>query len=204
MFYLLGNKLIKESIKDINCNIIKGPLLLKQNIFHDNRGFFYESWNEEVFNKSVNTSIKFVQDNISYSKKGVLRGLHFQIPPKGQSKLVRVISGLIYDVIVDLRINSPTFSCWCGLELDNIENNQLWVPEGFAHGFLTLSDSAIVQYKVDKYWSKHSERSLRWDDNEIGISWPLERCQFDYPIISDKDKNSKSIKRLKELGEIFL
>ena len=192
-----------EQISDNKSHLLEGPLLLTNNIFSDDRGFFYESWNEDTFNQSINTKTKFVQDNISSSKKNVLRGLHFQLAPKEQGKLVSVLSGSIYDVIVDLRLNSSNFSNWAGINLNEENKNQLWVPKGFAHGFFTLSSIAIVQYKVTNYWSQSLERSLRWDDDTINIKWPMKDKNLLGPIISKKDKEASSLNQLRNLNEVF-
>ena len=133
-------------------NKIEGPLLIQPKIFCDQRGYFYEPWNRKKFNELVSEDVDFVQDNQSLSHKNVLRGLHFQLNPQGQAKLVRVLRGSVYDVIVDLRLNSPTFMEWAKIELDSKKNNQLWIPKGFAHGFLSLEDNTILQYKVNNYW----------------------------------------------------
>lgn len=159
--YLISNKK----------NFLKGPIFFKDNLFLDSRGFFIESWNEKKFSELIGIPTKFVQDNHSQSIKGVLRGLHFQTKPFAQGKLVRCISGEIFDVIVDLRKDSETFKEWAGIKLNNQERKQLWVPPGFAHGFLTLSDRAEVFYKVTQYWEKESEVTLKWDDPEININW---------------------------------
>ena len=128
--------------------IIDGPLLLRPNIFNDKRGFFLESWNQNLFNKSVGKKVNFVQDNHSSSQKGVLRGMHFQKNPYQQSKLVRCLSGSIFDVIIDIRRTSKSFGEWCGVEMNATDHYQLWIPVGFAHGFLALSDDSILLYKV--------------------------------------------------------
>ena len=130
-----------------------------------------ESWNSNKFNDYLNKKIIFVQDNESMSKKGVLRGLHYQLDPYGQDKLIRVVKGLIYDVIVDLRKDSPTFMEWTSVKISSKVKNQLWVPFGFAHGFLTLSDTAIIQYKVTNFWSRDHERTLVWNDKDIKVDW---------------------------------
>ena len=173
----------KERLLTNKNNFLKGPITFKENLFNDSRGFFIESWNENKFSELLGFSTKFVQDNHSQSRKGVLRGLHFQTNPFAQGKLVRCISGEIYDVIVDLRQNSETFKEWAGIKLNNQERKQLWVPPGFAHGFLTLSEHAEVFYKVTQYWEKGSEVTLKWDDPEININW---NSNLNFHI-SDKD-----------------
>lgn len=157
--------------------------IIEPKVFGDNRGFFMESWNSNDFSQ-VASGITFVQDNHSRSKKGVVRGLHFQLPPHAQAKLVRCIYGRIFDVAVDIRKSSPTFGKWVGVELSAENKRQLWIPEGFAHGFVALSDFAEVFYKTNEYWHKECEGSIRWDDPTIAINWPLEEI----PCLSEKDK----------------
>ena len=171
-----------------NCEeIIEDLFLMTPSIFFDDRGYFSESWNKKEFNQLIGKSIDFVQDNHSFSKQGVIRGLHYQLPPFQQSKLVTCISGEIFDVAVDIRKKSPTFGSWAGAYLNEDNQNQLWVPEGFAHGFIVISSSALVSYKVDQYWKKNYERSIRWDDQNLKISWPVEVKRG---LISEKDSNS--------------
>lgn len=147
-------------------------LIIEPRVFGDARGFFSESWNEQAFNKAVGHEIRFVQDNHSRSARGVLRGLHYQLPPHTQGKLVRVLSGAVFDVAVDMRRGSANFGRWVGVELNADNHRQLWVPPGFAHGFLVLSDTADFLYKTTDYYSPSSEGSVRWDDPAIGIKWP--------------------------------
>ena len=177
----------KIKLKSQNGFRIEGPWLIKPDLFNDNRGFFYESWNEEFFNSIVGTNIKFLQDNHSCSKKGVLRGLHYQLPPNSQGKLVRCIKGAIYDVAVDLRKNSPTFLNWTYAELSSKNKKQFWIPSGFAHGFLALSDRTEVLYKATGYWSKKDERSIHWNDPTLSINWPINSLESSKIIISEKD-----------------
>lgn len=155
---------------------IEGPLLLTPRVFADERGFFFESWNQSVFAKALEVDGQavpmFVQDNHSRSAQGVLRGLHYQLPPHPQGKLVRCVLGSIFDVAVDLRRRSPTFGQWVGARLSAANHQQLWVPVGFAHGFLTLSDQAEVLYKTTDVWSRDCERAIRWDDSTLAIAWP--------------------------------
>ena len=164
--------------------------IIEPKVFGDARGFFMESWNARDFEKLVQQEIQFVQDNHSKSMKGVVRGLHFQLPPHAQAKLVRCISGEIFDVAVDIRKNSPTFAQWVGVRLSSENHKQLWIPEGFAHGFVALSDHAEVFYKTNAFWAKEFEGSIRWDDPDIGIEWPLS----DSPRLSDKDKAAPFLK----------
>jgi dTDP-4-dehydrorhamnose 3,5-epimerase len=155
---------------------VEGPLLLTPQVFGDGRGFFFESWNgqrwQELLAAHGQSAVPFVQDNHSRSARGVLRGLHWQLPPQPQAKLVRCVLGAIFDVAVDLRRHSPTFGQWVGAELSAENHRQLWVPVGFAHGFLTLSENAEVLYKTTDFWSRACERALRWDDPALAIAWP--------------------------------
>ena len=182
---------------------MSGPLEITPNVFLDKRGYFLETWNQKRFNNLVNQNISFVQDNQSMSLKGVLRGLHYQTFPYGQSKLISVIKGTIYDVIVDLRKDSKTFMHWVGLELNDKLKNQFWIPEGFAHGFLTLTDFAIIQYKVTNFWSKENEKTLLWNDKDIDISWPRDRLNNMDFLISEKDLNAQSFRNLQNLDNLF-
>ena len=165
---------------------LQGPLLLTPRVFGDARGFFYESWNQQAFAAALadhgQQAAAFVQDNHSRSRQGVLRGLHWQLPPHPQGKLVRCVVGEILDVAVDLRRSSATFGQWAGARLSADNHQQLWIPAGFAHGFVTLSDQAEVLYKTTDVWNRESERALRWDDPAVAIAWPLAQ-----PILSDKD-----------------
>jgi dTDP-4-dehydrorhamnose 3,5-epimerase len=153
-------------------------LLLKPKVFVDERGFFFESWNASAFAQILESDGQplpdFVQDNHSRSSRGVLRGLHYQLPPHPQGKLVRCVVGDIFDVAVDLRRSSSTFGQWVGVHLSATNHQQLWVPPGFAHGFLTLSEQAEVLYKATESWSSVSERAIRWDDPDLAVAWPLQ------------------------------
>lgn len=151
---------------------LPGVLLLEPSVFEDERGFFFESFNAREFEKATGLRRDFVQDNHSRSERGVLRGLHYQIE-ETQAKLVRVVSGEVFDVAVDLRRTSPAFGHWAGVYLSATNRRQLWVPEGFAHGFLVTSESAEVLYKTTNYWNPEHERSLSWCDPDLGIAWPL-------------------------------
>lgn len=159
-------------------------LVLTPRIFRDERGFFTESYNKRAFAEAAGSDVGFVQDNHSRSARGVLRGLHYQLAPNAQAKLVRVATGAIFDVAVDMRQSSATFGRWVGVELSAQNQRQLWIPEGFAHGFLTLSETADVLYKTNGYYSPADEGSLVWDDPEVRIEWPLTV----EPILSDKDR----------------
>ncbi len=172
-------------------------------IFEDNRGFFYESWNQNEFNKLIKREVSFVQDNHSQSKKGVLRGLHYQIPKMAQGKLVRCTSGKVYDVFVDLRKNQNTFGQWGSVELNSNLKNLIWIPEGFAHGFLTLSKFAELQYKTTDFWSKSLEKTILWNDPDINIIWPLKNSGLEKPKLSYKDSSAETLNRKMEKGEIF-
>ncbi|MEF9996928.1 MAG: dTDP-4-dehydrorhamnose 3,5-epimerase [Burkholderiaceae bacterium] len=157
--------------------------LIEPAVFGDERGFFFESFNQAKFNAAIGYELGFVQDNHSRSVRGVLRGLHYQLPPHPQGKLVRVVVGEVFDVAVDIRRSSPTFGQWVGAVLSAENQRQLWVPPGFAHGFVTLSDSAEFLYKTTDVWFKDLERSIAWNDPAIGIEWPLAQA----PTLSPKD-----------------
>ena len=187
-----------------NNSKISGPLEIVPSVYKDERGLFFESWHQKKYDEYLGGKTTFVQDNQSKSIKGVLRGLHFQINPKSQGKLVKVTMGKIYDVIVDLRKNSSTFGSWSGLEIDAELNNQLWVPKGFAHGFITISDYAVVNYKTSDYWSKEHERCLFWNDKDLNIDWKIKEFNLSHPIISDKDLLGNSLKNLIKDKDIFL
>lgn len=165
---------------------LKGCFVIEPTIFKDDRGYFFESFNHREFCKAIGQEVNFVQDNQSYSKKGVLRGLHFQKGEHAQAKLVSVLDGRIQDVVVDLRKNSPTFGEHLSIELDNENKRQLFVPRGFAHGFLTLSESARVLYKCDNYYDKSAEGGIRFDCPELNIMWTLNSNDLQ---LSEKDKN---------------
>ena len=182
-------------------NILDGVFIIEPKIFEDNRGFFYESWNSLSFSAKV-TKTNFCQDNHSSSSKGVLRGIHYQLNPYAQGKLIRCTKGIIFDVAIDLRKNSPTFKEWASIELNETNKYILWIPEGFGHGFLTLSDFAEVQYKVTKRWDKESEKSILWNDPELSIDWPLNQID-DELLVSEKDSNGLTIKQAEELNYIF-
>ena len=147
-------------------------LILEPKVFGDERGFFMESFNQNAFDAAVGSRVSFVQDNHSRSARGVLRGLHYQLPPHAQGKLVRVVAGRVFDVAVDMRRSSPRFGRWAGVELSAEKHQQMWIPPGFAHGFLVLSESADFLYKTTDYYAPASEAALRWDDPALGIAWP--------------------------------
>ena len=174
--------------------IIDGPKLIKPKIYNDERGIFYESWNKKNYGQIFgNNSI--CQENISKSKLGVIRGLHFQIPPFSQAKLVRCSFGEIFDVAVDLRKNSPTLGQWVGVLLNNKNNFQLYIPNGFAHGFLSLIDNSEVTYLVDNFWSQKNERTIIWSDPFLNITWPIESLNNKDILLSEKDKNALSFEQ---------
>ena len=168
----------------ITLTAIDGLLILEPRVFGDERGFFLESYNQKVFDDALGREVRFVQDNHSRSAKGVLRGLHYQLPPHAQGKLVRVTQGSVFDVAVDMRRSSPTFGSWVGTELSGQNHRQLWLPPGMAHGFLVTSDSADFLYKTTDYYAPQAERSVRWDDPAIDIDWPALEAA---PILSTKD-----------------
>lgn len=171
--------IIKTSIPEI--------LIFEPKVFGDDRGFFYESFNKAQFLAAANIETRFVQDNHSKSAKNVLRGLHYQID-QAQGKLVRVTHGEVFDVAVDLRTSSPTFGNWEGVYLSNENKRQIWIPPGFAHGFLVISDFAEFLYKTTDYYAPQHERCLKWNDEIVAIDWPLQG----EPILSEKDKNGLS------------
>ena len=183
------------------------PLLLTPQRFEDERGFFVEAWNRIRFAEALGLppeqAPRFDQDNFSRSRRGVLRGLHYQLPPAPQGKLVRCLSGEIHDVIVDIRRGSPSFGRWLGVRLSAANLHQLWVPPGFAHGFLALSDSADVLYKVSGLWNRACERSLLWNDPRLAIEWPLEVLGGNPPILSAKDAAAPTLAEAVAADEVF-
>lgn len=162
---------------------ISDVVLVEPQVYQDERGFFLEAWNRQRLAEALGEDVEFVQDNHSRSTRKVLRGLHYQVPPHTQGKLVRVTSGAVWDVAVDIRATSPTFGKWVGVELTADNHLQLWIPSGFAHGFIALSGVADVLYKITDYYAPELDRSIRWDDPDIGIAWPLDG----EPILSHKD-----------------
>jgi dTDP-4-dehydrorhamnose 3,5-epimerase len=175
-------KVIETSIPDIK--------IFEMDVYGDERGFFFESFNHKEFESAVGYQVEFVQDNHSSSSKGVLRGLHYQLPPHAQGKLVRCIAGEVLDVAVDIRRSSATFGHWVGVRLSAKNKRQLWIPEGFAHGFLTLSEQAEFLYKTTRYYAPGSDRSILWCDPEINIEWG--GCS---PVLSLKDQDALSFKK---------
>lgn len=175
--------------------VIPDVLILKPRVFNDERGFFLESFNHKKFETEIGRKVEFVQDNHSKSVKGVLRGLHYQQNPFAQGKLIRCIYGEIFDVAVDIRKDSKTYGKWVGVHLSSENKAQLWIPEGFAHGFLTLSESAEILYKTTNYYSPKYERSILWNDNRLNINWPAIPS-----IISEKDQMASAFKDIEKEG----
>jgi dTDP-4-dehydrorhamnose 3,5-epimerase len=171
-------------------------MLVEPKVFGDARGFFLESFRQDLFDAATGTRHEFVQDNHSRSTRGVLRGLHYQLPPHAQGKLVRVITGAVFDVAVDVRRSSPTFGQWVGAELTAENHRQLWIPPGFAHGFLVLSETADFVYKTTAYYAPQSDRGILWNDADIGITWPELGMEFS---LSDKDRQQPSLRQ----AEVF-
>lgn len=169
-------KLLKTPLKDC--------FILKPNIFRDKRGLFYETYNENVFEKTTGTKTEFIQDNLSISSRGVLRGLHFQRGDKSQAKLVQVLKGKVLDIVVDIRKDSMTFGKSFSIILDDVERLQLYVPKGFAHGFITISEESIFSYKCDNYYDKKAEGGIIYNDATLALDWHLPSEEF---IISEKD-----------------
>ena len=171
---------------------IPDVVLLEPKVFGDARGFFLESFNQRVFQEVTGADVKFVQDNHSRSARGVLRGLHYQLK-QPQGKLVRVVRGSVFDVAVDIRRSSPTFGRWVGVELSEQNQHQLWVPPGFAHGFLVLSESADFLYKTTEYYAPEHERCIAWNDPAIGVEWPLASTALAAPLLSHKDATATAL-----------
>ena len=192
-----------EQLTTASGQVMDGPLLITPQIFGDDRGFFYESWNQQRFDGAIGATISFSQDNHSRSSRGVLRGLHYQLEPKPQAKLVRCPVGEVFDVAVDLRRSSPTYGQWVAALLSAENHSQLWVPVGFAHGFLTLSESAEVLYKASGFWNKGCERSLRWDDPTVAIAWPLEALHGVEPLLAAKDGAAPNLAEALASGDMF-
>ena len=183
---------------NVEKTVLDGVLILEPRVFGDDRGFFMESWNANTFREATGVAPDFVQDNHSSSSKGVLRGLHLQLPPKAQGKLVRVIGGAVFDVAVDINPASPTYRQWAGVELSAENKKQLWIPEGYAHGFLTLSDTAEMLYKATDFYAPECERCLAWDDPQVAVAWPLEAGQV--PSLSAKDQEGVPLQELEAEG----
>jgi dTDP-4-dehydrorhamnose 3,5-epimerase len=182
---------------EVVTTILPGVLLLAPKVFADTRGFFLESFNQRRFDEAVGETVTFVQDNHSRSARGVLRGLHLQTAPHAQGKLVRVTQGRVFDVAVDIDPASPTYRRWVGLELDDVLHRQIWIPAGYAHGFLVLSESADLQYKTTDYYAAASELAIRWDDPTLAIDWPKLDVAY---ILSDKDRAAPGLDALVAKG----
>jgi len=178
-------------LKVIKTNI-DGLLILEPNVFNDNRGFFFESFNKQCYEK-IGILNEFIQDNISKSKKGTIRGLHYQVGNKAQGKLCQVLEGMVFDVVVDIRFNSPTFGKHFSQTLDSEKKVQVWIPPGFAHGFSVLSDEAIFLYKCTEYYSKLNERTILFNDPDLKINWKV-----DNPIVSEKDLDASLFRDIKK------
>ncbi|MEW6705594.1 MAG: dTDP-4-dehydrorhamnose 3,5-epimerase [Pseudomonadota bacterium] len=181
---------------------LPGVVLMEPAVFGDERGWFMESWNQRRFDEALQAlglqpARPFVQDNHSCSARGVLRGLHYQLPPHPQGKLVRVAKGAAFDVAVDIRRGSPTFGRWVGFELTAHNKRQMWIPEGFAHGFLTLEDDTHFLYKTTDFYAKDCERAIRWDDPAIGIAWPLNGL---VPTLASKDTAAPGLDTAETFG----
>ncbi len=182
---------VKQKIPDV--------LVIEPTVHGDSRGYFTETFRQDLFEKALGYKVNFVQDNESKSPKGVLRGLHFQLPPHAQSKLVRVIEGVVLDVAVDIRVGSKTFGKYVASELSGDNKRQMFIPRGFAHGFIVLSDTATFAYKVDNYYSPECDRGLAFDDEQLNIDWQLLTNEL---LLSDKDKRQPSLKELPECFNI--
>lgn len=178
---------------NVICTLIKGVFIIEPRVFNDPRGYFFESYSQKVFDEKIGP-LRFVQDNESYSSYGVLRGLHFQKPPFAQSKLVRVISGRVLDVAVDIRKGSPTYGQHVAVELSGENHRQFFIPRGFAHGFVVLSETALFQYKCDNFYAPQSEGAITWDDPALAIDW---RIPADRILLSEKDRLHPMLKDMK-------
>ncbi|EGT4352217.1 dTDP-4-dehydrorhamnose 3,5-epimerase [Cronobacter sakazakii] len=177
-------KVIQTAIPDV--------LILEPKVFGDDRGFFFESFNQRTFEDAIGRKVEFVQDNHSRSSAGVLRGLHYQLSPYAQAKLIRCVSGALFDVAVDIRKGSPTYGLWVGEVLSAENKKQIWIPEGFAHGFIALQEGTEILYKTNNYYAKDYEQSIRWDDETIAIDWPM------LPMgLSEKDMQAPSFANAK-------
>ena len=185
-------------MKVINTAIPEVKIIVP-NIFKDKRGYFFESFNRDEFNKKTGIELNFVQENQSKSEFGVVRGLHYQLEPKPQGKLVRCVSGTVFDVAVDIRQSSPTFGEWTSVVLDNLNKKMFWIPAGFAHGFLALEENSEVLYKASEFWSNDHDRSIKWNDTNININWPLNDINCSEPRLSEKDAKAPPLKN----AEVF-
>ncbi len=192
-----------EKIFSQNGKELDGLVLISPKIFYDQRGYFYESWNDYSFKKFIDNSVEFVQDNHSKSKKGVVRGMHYQLIPKAQGKLVRCINGEILDVIIDLRISSNTYGEYASIVLNDFKMQQIWIPVGFAHGFLSLTDNSILNYKTTDFWDSSCERSIAWNDLDVNINWKLDEFKIKKTLLNDKDLKALTFKEAEKNGDIF-
>ncbi len=174
---------------------IEGVVIVEPEVYGDDRGYFFESFSEREFAKLVGVEVNFVQDNESCSHRGVVRGLHFQREPYAQAKLVRVVRGRVLDVAVDIRPNSPTFGGYVAAELSSENKRQMFIPKGFAHGYIALEDDTVFHYKCDEYYHPEAERGIAWNDEQIGIEWPIAESEL---IISEKDRHRPLLKDLCE------
>lgn len=183
-------KIIGTKIDDVK--------VIEPTVYEDERGFFYESFNQKIFELMIGRKLNFVQDNHSRSLKGVLRGLHYQNSPHAQGKLIRVVHGVVFDVAVDIRKDSPTYRCWVSEILSSENKKQMWIPEGFAHGFMTLSETADVLYKTTDYYCPASAQYIYWADETLAISWP----SIDAIITSERDSNASNSERINPLTSV--
>ena len=182
-------------IKDLISNkgkILIGPKIITPTIFNDERGYFYESWNQSTFDEILGKFIPFSQDNHSLSNLGVIRGLHYQGVKSPQAKLLKCLSGSIFDVVLDIRKSSPTFSEWASIKLESKSKLMIWIPFGFAHGFLSMESNTEVFYKVSGIRKESEEKVIKWDDDDLNINWPLKEINIQYPILSLKDSKGYS------------
>lgn len=175
---------------------LEGVVIIVPSIYGDERGYFYESFNSRDFAKIVGRDVAFVQDNESLSREGVIRGLHYQLPPHAQSKLVRVVRGAILDVVVDIRRGSPTFGRYVAVELSADNHHQLFIPRGFAHGFKVVEGEALLQYKCDNYYAPECEGSIRWDDPTLAIDWQMDSTEA---VVSARDRGARLLEECDEL-----
>ena len=175
---------------------LEGVVIIVPDIYGDERGYFYESFNSRAFAKIVGRDVAFVQDNESLSREGVIRGLHYQLPPHAQSKLVRVVRGAILDVVVDIRRGSPTFGRYVAVELSAENHHQLFIPRGFAHGFKVVEGEALLQYKCDNYYAPECEGSIRWDDPTLAIDWQMDSTEA---VVSARDRGARLFEECDEL-----
>ncbi|OUT99090.1 MAG: dTDP-4-dehydrorhamnose 3,5-epimerase [Betaproteobacteria bacterium TMED41] len=190
-------------MKCSNLGVFTEVKVIQNTIHEDKRGFFLEAFNKKILFKYLSEEINFVQDNHSRSKKGVIRGLHFQRNPFAQAKLIRVTKGAILDVVVDIRLTSKNFGKWASIEINEKNAYMLFIPEGFAHGFLTIENNTDVLYKTNNFYTPDSDGSLLWNDPDIGINWELKSYKIENPIISKKDRNALNLGELNEKKLLF-